>query len=107
MKHAISSSYPMYDAKTLGRTKGEKYVKKINTFMQMVNDNIDLNYQKMVLNQLKVKQQQSRVVVLKAARVSSNEAASILESEFARIDEYFSYYEEAVNNLSKYEDLDE
>lgn len=79
----------MYTPNTLLRTRGEAYVKKINTFMQYVIDNINLNYQKMLLSQLKIKQQQSRMVILKAARVSSNEAVEILEKEFALIESVF------------------
>ena len=103
MKRSMGSSYALWNPKVLGRTKGERYVKKINTFMQMVQDNIDLNYQKMLLSQLKVKQHQSRVIVLKAARVSSNEAASILESEMNILDEYFTYYENSIDDtFNKY-----
>lgn len=80
---------PPYVTNTLLRTKGEKYVKKINNLMQYVIDNVNINYRSMLLSQLKVKQEQSRAVIIKAARVSSNEAVEILEKEFTIIESAF------------------
>ena len=92
------ASWAIYNPQTLGRTRSEAYVKKINTYMQYVIDCVNLNYQKMLLSQLKVKQQQSRVVVLKAARVSSNESVQILEKEFALIESTFEEFEKEWGN---------
>lgn len=60
--------------RTLGRTKGEKYVKKIERITKETVENIQLNYQKIKLSQLKVMQQQSRKVILLAARTKATEA---------------------------------
>ena len=90
MRASAVTAGSLYTPNTLLRTRGEAYVKKINTFMQYIIDNINLNYQKMLLSQLKIKQQQSRMIILKAARVSSNEAMEILEKDFAIIESAFT-----------------
>ncbi len=60
--------------RTLGRTKGEKYVKKIERITKETIENIQLNYRKIKLSQLKVMQQQSRKVVLLASRTKATES---------------------------------
>lgn len=94
-KQLAAYSYANDGIRTLGRTKDEKYIKKIDAIRRTVVDNVLLNYQKMKLMQLKVLQQQSRIVVLKAARVSKISEAeieemqdidNILEQAFALID---------------------
>lgn len=58
----------------LGRTKGEKYVKKIERITKETIENIQLNYRKIKLSQLKIMQQQSRKVVLLASRTKATES---------------------------------
>lgn len=60
--------------RTLGRTKGEKYVKKIERITKETIENIQLNYRKIKLSQLKIMQQQSRKVVLLASRTKATES---------------------------------
>lgn len=78
-----------------GRTKGEKITTKIEDYKYNIIKSIEMSYSAMVMMQLKMKQKQARLVLLKAARVKA-----IDESVINDLENVFEMVEECVNLIS-------
>ena len=68
------------NSRTIGRDKDERIIKQIIRHEKEIIENIQLNYRKIVLKQLKIMQTQCRKVIMLAARTKATES-DIKEAE--------------------------
>lgn len=91
-----NASNALDTVKLIGRTKDERYTKRIDSIRRTTINNIMFNYQKVKLMQVRVLQQQSRMVVMKAARLTK-----VSESELMEMKDVDILFEQLFDTISK------